>query len=58
MQVAEEIEDVIDHYFQCVDGIFVDFAQLLCKYKTPIINSFIMVTAITLAEKRNQNFLL
>lgn len=43
MQAAEEIEDVIDHYFQCGDGIFVDFAQLLCKYKTPIINSFIIV---------------
>ena len=39
----EEIEDLIDFYFQCGDSIFVDFAQLLCKYKQPIINSFVMV---------------
>lgn len=43
VQAAEEIEEIIDFYFQCGDGIFVDFAQLLCKYKEPIINSFIMV---------------
>ena len=42
-RAAEEIEDIIDHYFQCGDSIFVDFAQLLCKYKVPILGSFIMV---------------
>lgn len=39
----DEIEDLIDKYFHCNDSIFVDFAQLLCKFKEPIINSFIMV---------------
>jgi transposase len=43
LKAREEIEDLIDLYFQCGDGIFVSFAQLLCKYKEPIINSFIMV---------------
>ena len=42
-RAREEIEDIIDHYFQCGEDIFVDFAQLLCKYKDPIINSFVMV---------------
>lgn len=42
-RAAEEIEGLIDHYFQCGEAIFVDFAQLLCRYKEPILNSFIMV---------------
>lgn len=42
-RAADEIEDIIDHYFLSGDALFVDFAQLLCKYKDPIINSFIMV---------------
>ncbi len=40
---AEEIEDIIDEYFYSGDGIFVEFAKLLIKYKDPIINSFVMV---------------
>lgn len=40
---GEHLEILIDRYFHCGDSIFVDFAQLLCKYKQPIINSFIMV---------------
>ena len=40
---ADEIEDIIDLYFHSGEEIFVDFAQLLCKYKEPILNSFIMV---------------
>ena len=40
---AEEIEDIIDMYFHSGEAIFVDFAQLLCKFKEPILNSFIMV---------------
>lgn len=43
MRASEEIEDVIDHFFHSGDSIFVEFAQLLCKYKEPIINSFIVV---------------
>lgn len=43
MQAATELEDLIDFYFHCGDSIFVDFAQLLCKYKDPIINSFVVV---------------
>ena len=43
LRAAEEIEDLIDHYFACGEAIFVDFALLLCKYKEPILNSFIMV---------------
>ena len=43
VKAAEEIEDVIDNYFHSGDNIFVDFAQLLCKFKEPILNSFIMV---------------
>ena len=43
MRAAEEIEDLIDHYYHCGDSLFVDFAQLLSKYKEPILNSFVMV---------------
>ena len=43
VKAAEEIEGVIDNYFHSGDNIFVDFAQLLCKFKEPILNSFIMV---------------
>lgn len=43
MQASEEIEDLIDEYFHSGDSIFVDFAELLCRYKMPIINSFVMV---------------
>lgn len=43
LRAAEEIEDIIDQYFQCGEDIFVDFALLLCKYKEPILNSFVMV---------------
>lgn len=43
LKAAVEIEDLIDHYYQCEDRIFVDFAVLLSKYKEPIINSFVMV---------------
>ena len=43
LRAAEEIEDIIDIYFQSGDSIFVDFALLLCKFKEPILNSFIMV---------------
>ena len=43
LKAANEIEDIIDQYFHSGDGIFVDFAELLCKYKQPILNSFIMV---------------
>lgn len=42
-RAAEEIEDVIDHYLHSDDSIFTDFAGLLCKFKEPILNSFIMV---------------
>ena len=43
IQASEEIENLIDYYYHCGDGIFVDFASLLSKYKEPIINSFVMV---------------
>ena len=42
LRAAEEIEDLIDHYYHSGDGLFVDFAQLLSKYKDPILNSFVM----------------
>lgn len=42
-RAAEEIEDIIDLYFHSGQAIFVDFAELLCKFKEPILNSFIMV---------------
>jgi transposase len=40
---SEEIEDLIEIYYHSGDGIFVEFARLLSKYKEPIINSFVMV---------------
>ena len=43
LQARDELEDLITQYFMCGEGIFVDFARLLSKYKEPIINSFIMV---------------
>ena len=43
LQAGKELEDLIDLYYQCGDGIFVNFASLLSRYKEPIINSFIMV---------------
>lgn len=42
-RAAEEIEDIIDLYFHSGQAIFVDFAELLCKFKEPILNSFVMV---------------
>lgn len=39
----KELELLIDMYQNCEYNIFNDFASLLRKYKTPIINSFIMV---------------
>ncbi|MBR6094550.1 MAG: transposase [Lachnospiraceae bacterium] len=43
MTAAEEIEDLITHYYHSGDSIFVEFAGLLSRYKDPIINSFVMV---------------
>lgn len=43
MTAEEEIEDLITEYYYSGDGIFVNFAKLLVKYKGPIINSFVMV---------------
>ena len=40
---SEEIEDLIEIYYHSGEGIFVEFARLLSKYKEPIINSFVMV---------------
>lgn len=42
-KASEEFESLIDFYFNSEDSIFVDFAGLLCKFRDPIINSFIMV---------------
>ncbi len=42
-RAADDIEGIIDHYYLSGDALFVDFAQLLSKYKDPILNSFIMV---------------
>ena len=38
-----ELDELIEYYANCGDGIFVEFARLLSKYREPIINSFIMV---------------
>ena len=43
MKAATALEDLIDDYFHSGDSIFTDFASLLCRYKQPILNSFIMV---------------
>lgn len=43
LSAAEELDDLIAQYFYSNDGIFVSFAQLLVRYKEPIINSFVMV---------------
>ena len=43
MQAESELEDLITYYYHCGDSIFVDFAQLLSRFKQPIINSFVMV---------------
>ncbi len=40
---ATELDELIEYYNHCGDGIFVEFARLLSKYRNPIINSFIMV---------------
>ena len=37
------MEDLITAYYHSGDGIFVNFAQVLIKYKEPIINSFVIV---------------
>ena len=42
LKASDELEDIIDYYYQSDDRIFVDFATLLSKYKEPIINSFVM----------------
>ena len=43
LRAAEEIEDLIGHYYHCGDGLFIDFAQPLSKYKEPILDSFVMI---------------
>ena len=43
MKAATALEDLIDDHFHSGDSIFTDFASLLCRYKQPILNSFIMV---------------
>lgn len=43
LSAEEELEELITEYYHCGDGIFVSFAQVLVKYKDPIINSFVMV---------------
>ena len=43
MRAANVLEDLIDFYFHSGESIFTDFARLLCRYKQPILNSFIMV---------------
>lgn len=43
IKAANALEDLIDVYFHSGDSIFTDFANLLCRYKQPILNSFIMV---------------
>ena len=43
MRAANVLEDLIGFYFHSGDSIFTDFARLLCRYKQPILNSFIMV---------------
>lgn len=43
MRAANVLEDLIDLYSHSGDSIFTDFARLLCRYKQPILNSFIMV---------------
>ncbi len=42
LKASDELEDIIDYYYQSDDRIFVDFATFLSKYKEPIINSFVM----------------
>ena len=37
------MEDIIDLYYHSGQAVFVDFANLICKYKGLIMNSFIMV---------------
>ena len=40
---AAELDELIEYYNHCGDGIFVEFSRLLSKYRDPIINSFVMV---------------
>lgn len=43
IQAAIEIDELIFTYQTCNDSIFREFADLLIRYKEPILNSFIMV---------------
>ena len=43
MKASKEIEELIKFYSRTNDKIFTDFAELLKKYRDPIINSFVMV---------------
>lgn len=46
LKAAEEIDSLIHKYSSSEHQIFVGFEDLLCKYKNPIINSFIMVNRL------------
>ena len=43
MAAAEELDKLIAYYRGCGETIFQSFADLLKRYREPIINSFIMV---------------
>lgn len=43
MDARLELDDLITHYLQCGNPIFIDFADLLIRYHDYIINSFVMV---------------
>ncbi len=43
IEARQELDELIDVYYNCGHSIFQNFASLLQKYQEPIINSFIMV---------------
>ena len=50
-QAALELDELISFYAVCGEPIFVNFSQLLKRFRQPIINSFIMMTKIVSGDK-------
>lgn len=52
-QASIELDELIKFYAACGEPIFINFSQLLKRFRQPIINSFIMMTKIVSGDKHN-----
>lgn len=50
-QAALELDELISFYAVCGEPIFINFSELLKRFRQPIINSFIMMTKIVSGDK-------